>query len=145
MAEKEWNKKLATAIEEKDKDINIFLPQENSVFDEYGEFLSKETFDSDLKAINKSDLVLAILDGSDADSGTCYECGYAYASGVKILGIRTDFRSGEEEGLNVMLKHGVDDLIFYPCNNNPHLNPPDIDYLAWMIIERINSLFGEKL
>ena len=106
MAEREFNKKLANAIEEKDKEINIFLPQEHSVFDEYGEFLSKETFDSDLKAIDDCDLVLAILDGSDADSGTCYECGYAY-NRKKILGIRTDFRSGEEDGLNVMLRHGV--------------------------------------
>ena len=143
MAEREFNKKLATAIENKVAKINIFLPQENSVFDEDGEFLSKETFDSDLKAIDNSDLVLAILDGSDADSGTRYECGYAY-SRKKILGIRTDFRSGEEEGLNVMLRHGVDDLIFYPCNENPHLNSLDIDYFAWMIIERINSLFGDK-
>jgi len=138
MAEKEFNKRLATTIEEKDKNINIFLPQENSVFDEYGEFLSKETFDSDLKAIDNCDLVLAILDGSDADSGTCYECGYAYNK-KKILGIRTDFRSGEEDGLNVMLRHGVDDLIFYPCNENP----PDVDCLAWMIIEKIRAMFGE--
>ena len=129
MAEREFNKRLATAIENKEIKINIFLPQEHSVFDEYGEFLSKETFKADLKAIDNCDLVLAILDGSDANSGTCYECGYAYNK-KKILGIRTDFRSGEEDGLNVMLRHGVDDLLFYPCNENPHLIPIDIDSFA---------------
>jgi nucleoside 2-deoxyribosyltransferase len=142
MAEREFNKRLATAIEEKVTEINIFLPQENSMFDEDGEFLSKETFKADLKAIDNCDLVLAILDGSDADSGTCYECGYAY-NRKKILGIRTDFRSGEEDGLNVMLRHGVDDLLFYPCNDNPHLNPQNIYCLAWMIIVKIQELFGE--
>ena len=36
--------------------------------------------------INESDLILAILDGNDLDSGTCAEIGYAYGIGKKIIG-----------------------------------------------------------
>ncbi len=44
------------------------------------------------KAIDDCDAVLAILDGTDVDSGTAAEIGYAYARGKPILGYRGDFR-----------------------------------------------------
>ncbi|UYP46766.1 hypothetical protein NEF87_003051 [Candidatus Lokiarchaeum ossiferum] len=43
--------------------------------------------------IKKSDLILAVLDGSDVDSGTAAEIGYAYGLGKKIYGYRGDFRN----------------------------------------------------
>lgn len=43
--------------------------------------------------IQNSDLVLAVLDGSDVDSGTAAEIGYAYGIGKKIYGYRGDFRN----------------------------------------------------
>lgn len=42
--------------------------------------------------IRESDIVLANLDGSDVDSGTAAEIGFAYAIGKKIIGYRGDFR-----------------------------------------------------
>ena len=36
---------------------------------------------------------MALLDGQDADSGTCIELGYAHAKGKKIFGILTDSRA----------------------------------------------------
>jgi nucleoside 2-deoxyribosyltransferase len=60
-------------------------------------------FEDCLKMILESDLVLAILDGSDADSGTCIELGYAHANGKKIIGVRTDFRASEDNGLNIIV------------------------------------------
>jgi nucleoside 2-deoxyribosyltransferase len=49
--------------------------------------------------IIKSDLVLAILDGNDLDSGTSAEIGFAYGIGKKIIGYRGDFRkSGDNFG-----------------------------------------------
>jgi nucleoside 2-deoxyribosyltransferase len=44
------------------------------------------------QAIDRVDIVLAILDGQDVDSGTAAEIGYAYARGKPILGYRGDFR-----------------------------------------------------
>src|ERR1700682_2811005 len=42
-----------------------------------------------LAALDNADIVVAILDGPDPDSGTCIEMGYAYAKGKKIIGVRT--------------------------------------------------------
>lgn len=57
------------------------------------------------EAIRNSDMVFAILDGVDVDSGTASEIGLAYALGKKIYGYRGDFRqSGENEGVRVNLQ-----------------------------------------
>jgi nucleoside 2-deoxyribosyltransferase len=44
------------------------------------------------QAIDNCDLVFAVLDGPDVDSGTAAEIGYAYARNKPILGYRGDFR-----------------------------------------------------
>jgi nucleoside 2-deoxyribosyltransferase len=57
------------------------------------------------EAIKKCDVVIAVLDGTDVDSGTAAEVGYAAALGKKILGYRGDFRrSGDNEGSLVNLQ-----------------------------------------
>lgn len=48
------------------------------------------------KLIGDSDIVVAILDGSDVDSGVAAEIGYAFGIGKRILGYRGDFRLTSE-------------------------------------------------
>jgi nucleoside 2-deoxyribosyltransferase len=60
---------------------------------------------SNLAAIDGCDLVLAVLDGVDVDSGTASEIGYAFAKGKPILGYRGDYRlCSENEGAIVNLQ-----------------------------------------
>jgi nucleoside 2-deoxyribosyltransferase len=47
----------------------------------------------DIKALNKADIIVASLNGTDVDSGTSFELGYAFAKGKKIFGLHTDFRT----------------------------------------------------
>jgi nucleoside 2-deoxyribosyltransferase len=55
--------------------------------------------------IDRADMVLAVLDGTDVDSGTAAEIGYAFAKGKPILGYRGDFRlSADNEGSIVNLQ-----------------------------------------
>lgn len=55
--------------------------------------------------IDRADAVLAILDGSDVDSGTAAEVGYAFAQKKKIFGYRSDFRlASDNEGAIVNLQ-----------------------------------------
>ena len=54
--------------------------------------------------LEDSDVVVAVLDGADPDSGTSWECGFACARGIPVIGLRTDLRPGEDGGLpNCML------------------------------------------
>jgi len=52
-----------------------------------------QIFNLDINTIKQVDIVVALLDGQDSDSGTCVELGYAYAMKKKVFGILTDFRS----------------------------------------------------
>lgn len=57
-----------------------------------------------LDHLGRARAVLAVLDGADPDSGTCFEVGWACARGLPVVGLRTDIRPGEDGGLpNCML------------------------------------------
>jgi len=57
------------------------------------------------EAIDACDIVFAVLDGTDVDSGTAAEIGYAYARGKQILGYRNDFRlAADNDGATVNLQ-----------------------------------------
>ena len=56
-------------------------------------------------AIAAADVLLAVLDGADVDSGTASEVGYAAGIGVPVVGYRTDLRtSGDNEAATVNLQ-----------------------------------------
>lgn len=56
-------------------------------------------------AIRACDLVVAVLDGVDVDSGTASEIGFAYALGKPVAGLRSDFRlAGDNAGTVVNLQ-----------------------------------------
>ncbi len=56
-------------------------------------------------AIRRCDVVVAILDGSDVDSGTASEIGFAYGIEKTIIGYRNDFRlSSDNVGSTVNLQ-----------------------------------------
>ena len=65
-------------------------------------------FSKNLKALDSSDIIVANVDGADADSGTAWEMGYAFARGKQIIALRTDFRrSGRQEKVNLMLEESA--------------------------------------
>ena len=67
--------------------------------------LNHEIGASNRAAIDRSQGVVAVLDGVDVDSGTAAEIGYAFGRGKPILGYRGDFRlSADNEGSTVNLQ-----------------------------------------
>lgn len=69
------------------------------------EKLNLEIAQNNMEAIKRSSGVVAILDGTDVDSGTASEIGFAYGLGLPILGYRGDFRlAGDNEGSIVNLQ-----------------------------------------
>ncbi|TGC08438.1 nucleoside 2-deoxyribosyltransferase [Methanolobus halotolerans] len=92
----------------------VFLPQEDGE-DNLSSRLEdrvRNVFINDVKGIDQSDIVLAVLDGgSDVDSGTAWEMGYAYAKGIPVFGLKTDFRTFGDEGIvNLMMEMSVEKL-----------------------------------
>jgi nucleoside 2-deoxyribosyltransferase len=67
--------------------------------------INKQIGENNKNAIDQSSGLLAILDGSDVDSGTAAEIGYAFAKGKTIVGYRGDFRMcSDNEGATVNLQ-----------------------------------------
>lgn len=67
--------------------------------------LNRIIAENNRKGIENADGMLAILDGTDVDSGTASEIGYAAALYKKICGYRSDFRKcGDNEGAMVNLQ-----------------------------------------
>ncbi|OLN24469.1 nucleoside 2-deoxyribosyltransferase [Desulfovibrio sp. DV] len=58
-----------------------------------GQTAKTHIFRGCLSALDGCDLVAAVLDGPAVDDGTAWEAGYAYARGIPVWGLRTDFRS----------------------------------------------------
>ena len=96
--ERAWNADVTSALRAAGHEI--FLPQEQ----EHG-LDAKGIFANDVGGIDAAEGLLAIMDGPDPDSGTCWEVGYAYATKKPIVLVRTDFRSlaGDAGDYNPML------------------------------------------
>lgn len=61
------------------------------------------------EAIRSCERLVAVLDGQEPDSGTCVEVGYAAGLGLRIDGLRTDWRQAGEDGalVNLQVQHFV--------------------------------------
>jgi len=105
-AEREFNCRLRDEIEKTGMDV--FLPQEDSNNVKDIKDRQHIIFSENLSAIDSSDIMVAVLDGVDVDSGTAWEVGYAYSKGKPVFGLRTDFRTlGIEGRVNLMIERSV--------------------------------------
>lgn len=131
MAEKEFNLRLSKQIALKmNGKISFIMPQEFSVPKD--ELFFESLFHKCIHAIEEADIILAILDGPDSDSGTCVEIGYAHAKNKPVIGIRTDIRISEDRGLNLMVSQLCTQLFF--CLDR------DMEYLSDQVVNHLNPL-----
>ncbi|NTV00548.1 MAG: nucleoside 2-deoxyribosyltransferase [Methanoregulaceae archaeon] len=106
-AEKDYNSRLARLLE--DHLFKVFLPQDagddtpHRDQEAHGRIYARN-----LEALEEADLVVAVIEGADADSGTAWEMGYACCRGIPVIAIRTDFRmAGPYEQVNLMLEQSA--------------------------------------
>jgi nucleoside 2-deoxyribosyltransferase len=89
-AERDWNVAVAGALREAGHEV--FLPQEQEPGKD-----AAGIFATDVGGIDWANCLVAIMDGADPDSGTCWEVGYAYRKKPIVL-VRTDIRRAENSG-----------------------------------------------
>ena len=97
-AEKQYNGYLSKYLE--DMGFETFLPQRDGhklsellANGESGSFAMSKIFKRDIGEIQKSDIVIFVMDGRVPDDGACVEIGYAYAMGKECIGLKTDPRT----------------------------------------------------
>lgn len=89
-AERDWNATVAAALRRAGHEV--FLPQEQEPGKD-----AAGIFATDVGGIDWAQGLVAIMDGADPDSGTCWEVGYAYRKKPIVL-VRTDMRSNDGSG-----------------------------------------------
>jgi len=120
-AEREFLEKMVDSLARAsglDPELDFFVPHRDG--GELGKGPTRgQIFDLDITTLRQTQIIVALLDGQDVDSGTCIELGYAYALGRKVFGIITDFRSY--------------------CTNDHEPHRPNL--MVWGVCEEGNTLF----
>jgi nucleoside 2-deoxyribosyltransferase len=128
MADRAHNLRLAHTLEAMDPRLECVLPQVTA--DQYLPDLTKVVADC-FYQIQQADVVVACLEGPDADAGTAVEVGYAHALQRPIVGYRTDFRGSEVDGVNAMLR--------FSCQQYCQLPSPatSVEHLAKVLLAAV--------
>jgi nucleoside 2-deoxyribosyltransferase len=114
-AERAWNAEIVAELRAAGHEV--FLPQEQEPGKD-----AAGIFAADVGGIDWAAALVAIMDGPDPDSGTAWECGYAYGKKPVIL-VRTDIRgnAGRSGPYNAMLAGSATDRLDLPGAAKPDL------------------------
>jgi nucleoside 2-deoxyribosyltransferase len=134
----QWNVRLKDELEK--LGLEVILPQNEAypMLRKEQPFDARALFLANTSGIERADLVLAILDQADPDSGTCWECGYAYKLGCPVLGLRTDIRTtGDAPGasVNLMLPQSCREFLEVPLDKRE-----DVTWVAARVGEGIERI-----
>jgi nucleoside 2-deoxyribosyltransferase len=107
-AEKQYNRHLADLLA--GMQYQVYLPQNaDDTADFRQDHREEDIYRRNLAAIREADILVGVIDGADADSGTAWEMGYATALGKRVIALRTDFRSyRKSELVNLMLEQDAE-------------------------------------
>ena len=108
--ERERNTHVASALSA--SGLEVFLPQ-CIVGPSTSEGIDFQAVYSEcVRGLKAAQLVLALVDGADVDSGVAWELGYAAAISIPTICARTDFRRSEDRGVNIMIEFGSTEMIY---------------------------------
>lgn len=136
--ERRYNRQLAKRLQELLPKCRVTLPQDFRVGDSGASFNDRRRLSTVYKrcmeAIKAADVIVARLDGADADSGVSFEVGFARGLGKPVLGVRTDYRQLQVKGLNIMLAEGCTDVLCHFSFDER------MDNLAELIVSRLEKM-----
>ena len=123
--ERAWNAEVVASLRAAGHEV--FLPQEKEPGKD-----AAGIFATDVGGIDWADGLVAIMDGPDPDSGTCWEVGYAYGRGKPVVLVRTDFRSmaGEAGTYNPMMAEAATVRLDLPAASTTEVISAVLEALA---------------
>ena len=135
-AEREFNVLLADRL--RIAGHKVWLPQES----EQRSMSARQIFEKDVEGVDWAEVVVANMDGPDPDSGTCWECGYAYQKKPVIV-FRTDFRAADEAGkapFNLMLTESASACLDLTFEDTDKCIFASMTFIAGKIIHVLDKL-----
>ncbi|HEX8160715.1 MAG TPA: nucleoside 2-deoxyribosyltransferase [Pyrinomonadaceae bacterium] len=136
-AEWVWNARLAAEL--RARGVEVLLPQETAapMLNDPSTFDARKLFETNISDLAEAGVVLAVFDQADPDSGTCWECGYAYKAGYPIIGLRTDIRGGGDDpgkAVNLMLSQCCKEFVAVPLNKRE-----DVAWVADQVVAKLEG------
>ncbi len=93
MGDRYFNEELAKALRDAVPNLDLYVPQENPEINDKTAFATSEDIaKADLAALNESDVLVAVIDGVEIDSGVAAEIGVFSTFNRPIIGVFTDIR-----------------------------------------------------
>lgn len=111
------NEQLAAAIREAVPGIELYVPQENDVINDKAAYAdSLAIAQADLEMLQNSDVLVAVLDGVEIDSGVAAEIGAFAMLNRPIVGVFTDVRQQGRDNMmkiEALIHDGVENQFVY--------------------------------
>ncbi|MFF2797490.1 MULTISPECIES: nucleoside 2-deoxyribosyltransferase [Lysinibacillus] len=111
------NEQLAAAIREAVPGIELYVPQENDAINDKTAYAdSLAIAQADLEMLQNSDVLVAVLDGVEIDSGVAAEIGAFAMLNRPIVGVFTDVRQqGRDNMLKIeaLVRDGIENQFVY--------------------------------
>lgn len=88
-------------------DLDVFVPREHEIpgaWDMANRNWAEAVFAVDLIALQQADIVVVLNFGMYSDSGTAWECGYAYGTGKTVVNVLC---GAENEEYSLMMVNGT--------------------------------------
>lgn len=117
LADLKFNEYLANTIRENIfNDFELFVPQEQEINDKNSYADSKKIFELDYENLSSSDIVVAVIDGVEIDSGVACEIGIAKSLGIPVIGLYTDVRqlgTSNNKKINALIEDSSENQFMY--------------------------------
>lgn len=103
-AERRYLEELAAEVEA--AGFPTYLPHRDGGLASADRRDTRALYDADIRALDRCGAIVAVLNGTDVDSGTAFEIGYGVARGLPVLGLYEDIRVSGPHDFNAMIANG---------------------------------------
>lgn len=96
--------------------VDLFVPQEQGINDKSSYADAKEIYRLDTENVKSADVVVAVIDGVEIDSGVACEIGIATALGIPVIGLYSDIRKQGTDNMkkiNALMHDSVENQFMY--------------------------------
>ena len=111
------NELIARDLREEIEDIDLYVPQENTEINDKSNFADSHLIAKlDSEKLLASDILIAVIDGVEIDSGVAAEIGLFSSLGKPIIALCTDIRSvtdNNKEKTNIILEDALENQYLY--------------------------------
>ena len=111
------NDLIAKEVREAIQGIDLYVPQENGDINDKNAYADSIAIaEADMERLEKSDFLIAIIDGVEIDSGVAAEIGAFYTSGKPIFALYSDVRQqgrSNHKKIDALIDDGTENQFMY--------------------------------